>query len=90
LAGAGWLRITVPSAQPDPEINGRVRRLLPNAVVVAVEVPQRPEDPPVDRPPAGAPPDELYKAYFKGTHGREPEVVIIEAFNALREQAEET
>ena len=90
LAGAGWLRITVPLAQPDPEINGRVRRLLPNAVVVEVELPQRTEDLPVDRPPVGAPPDKLYQAYFKGTHGREPEKAIIETFNSLREQAEET
>src|SRR5262245_12102390 len=80
LARAGGLRVTVPLDEPDPEINGRVRRLLPNAVVVTVELPQRPDAAPVDRPPAGAPPEDLYRAYFKGTHGEEPEAAIIEAF----------
>jgi exonuclease SbcD len=90
LARAGWLRVTVPLTQPDPEINGRVRRLLPNAVVVAVELPQRKDQGAVDRPPAGAAPEELYRAYFKGVHGEEPETRIVETFNALREDAAET
>jgi DNA repair protein SbcD/Mre11 len=88
LAQAGWLRVTVSLSQPEPEINGRVRRLLSNAVIVAVELPPRP-DAHGDRPPAGTQPDQLYRAYFVREHEREPEPTIMETFNILRNQTAE-
>lgn len=85
LGAAGWLHVTVPLARPDADINARVRRLLPNAVVVAVELPTREEAAPGERPPQGSPPHELYRAYFRRQHGVEPEKALIETFNALYE-----
>ncbi len=34
LSKSGWLKVIVPLAAPDPDLGAKVRRLLPNAVVV--------------------------------------------------------
>ncbi len=87
LRQAGWLRITVPLKIPDPDINGKVRRLLPNAVIVRVDLPQLEEEKDDDRPPPGAPASEVFAAYFRRQHDREPESALIETFQRLYEQA---
>jgi exonuclease SbcD len=90
LSGKGWLRVKVPLDAADPDINGRVRRLLPNVVAVEVELPERREDKVSARPPHGAPPRELYRAYFQEERGSEPGDALMDAFDKLlREEHEE-
>ncbi len=87
LRKAGWLRVTVPLTTPDPDINGKVRRLLPNALVVEAKLPQEDEQQPeVDR--ASLSPAELFRAYFRNKHGAEPADNLLEMFKELRRQAE--
>jgi exonuclease SbcD len=89
LRGHGWLQVTVPLTAPDPDINSRVRRLLPNAVSVNVELPETTE-------PSGAVsvkelrPTELFSTYHRVEHGAEPDSVMVEAFDRLWAEAEGT
>jgi exonuclease SbcD len=87
LLESGWLRVTVALSARDPDINGKVRRLLPNAVSVIVELPE-------SEAPAGAVstkelrPTELYRAYHRVAHGAEPGGELVEAFDRLWAEAE--
>ena len=84
LRQAGWLRITVPLDEPDPDLLRKVRALVPNAVVVHPELPQRSSnDHPQDRPAAGAAPIELYRAYFQRDQGGPPDEELEAAFQHL-------
>jgi exonuclease SbcD len=83
LARRGWLRVKVPLTAADPDINGKVRRLLPNAVVVEVELPQADEERDASRPPPGSPPRELFHAYCVKQHGVEPSSELLDAFERL-------
>jgi DNA repair protein SbcD/Mre11 len=88
LRDAGWLSVTVPLTAPDPDLNGKVRRLLANALVVDADLPQQEEQrPEIDR--ASLSPAELFRAYFSEEHGgAEPPGNLVKAFNELRRQAE--
>ena len=88
LRDSGWLRVRVPLEKPDPDLNGKVRRLLPNALVVEAEIHRQAEAEPQARPPAGAPPVELFRAYFLREHERPPESELLEAFEKLHSGAE--
>jgi exonuclease SbcD len=88
LSRSDYLRVKVFLPVPDPDINSKVRRLLPNAVVVEVELPPEPAGDPEPRPPRGAPPRELYRSYFTSRHGNEPELDLLEAFDRLHEGAD--
>lgn len=84
LRTAGWLRLRVPGDRPDPDLAGKVRRLLPNAVVVEVQLPEREDDASTLAFPASDdPPRELFRAYFQGKHGREPDAAVLAAFDGL-------
>jgi exonuclease SbcD len=83
LARSDWLRVRVPLGAPDPDINGKVRRLLPNAVVVEVELPEPPEEVRDERPPPGSPPRELYRAYSMAQYGDEPDSNLLDTFDRL-------
>jgi len=88
LRDAGWLRVVVKLEQPDPDINRRVRNLLPNAVSVDCEVPRtmsREMEVSLD----SSSPSELFRQYFRETHGREATDELIEVFNELRAEVEE-
>ncbi len=87
LKEAGWLRVTVPLTVPDPDVAGKVRRLLPNAVVVRAELPDVESSDEEDRPPPGAPPAEVFAAYYRRQHGRPPEPALLETFEDLYRQA---
>ncbi len=87
LRDAGWLRVTVPLAVPDPDVNGKVRRLLPNAVVVRVELPAAEAEGEADRPPPETSAPEVFAAYFRRQHNRPPEPELIAAFRELYQQA---
>jgi DNA repair protein SbcD/Mre11 len=86
LRSAGWLRVTVPLDEPDPDLARKVRALVPNTVVVHGELPKRPAQDPA-RPAAGATPAELYRAYHLREHGQEPEAEVVEAFHGLYERS---
>jgi exonuclease SbcD len=83
LSRSGWLRVRVILPQPDPDVNGKVRRLLPNAVAVEVELPEHAAEEETQRPPKGATPGELYRAYSRHHHGDEPESNLVKAFERL-------
>lgn len=87
LRQAGWLRITVPLTVPDPDVSGKVRRLLPNAVVVRAELPGVESADDEDRPPPGAPAAEVFAAYYRRQYGSSPEPDLIETFQELYRQA---
>jgi hypothetical protein len=57
--------------------------LLPNAVAVEVELPEVRDEADETRPPPGAPPRDLYRAYSLKHHGDEPEPELLEAFDRL-------
>jgi hypothetical protein len=88
LRDAGWLSVTVPISAPDPDLSGKVRRLLPNVLVVDSELPQEDQRPPeIER--ALLTPADLFRAYFRKEHGgAEPADNLVEAFVELRRQAE--
>ncbi|MFO0983378.1 MAG: exonuclease SbcCD subunit D [Planctomycetota bacterium] len=82
LRASGWLKVIVPLAAPEPELNARVRRLLPNAVSVDVRLPEV-----VPAAPAASTrsmtPHELYRAYYAGAYGKEPDPALLAAFDRL-------
>jgi exonuclease SbcD len=85
LRTAGWLRVTVPLSEPDPDLNRKVRELVPNALTVHAELPDVPL-------PAissnGRSPVEMYAEYHQRQHGRPPEPGVSEAFQQLYEQCD--
>jgi exonuclease SbcD len=88
LSAKGWLRVKVPLKFSDPDVNSKVRRLIPNVVAVEIELPERAEGEDDSRPPRGSPPRELYQAYFQNEHGSEPEQGVVEAFDRLLADAD--
>lgn len=87
LREAGWLRVTVPVEQPDPDLASRVKRLLPNAVIVRVERQRVDADTPVVSR-KGVRPADLYRAYHRATHGREASEALVGEFERLLTEAE--
>ena len=89
LRDAGWLRVTVPLAERDLDLNRKVRHLLGGAVVsVDYELPERPDGPEVS-PRTGLRPVELFQLYYRTQYGAEAEVALTTAFNDLLRAAEE-
>ncbi|MEM7581896.1 MAG: exonuclease SbcCD subunit D [Acidobacteriota bacterium] len=90
LRAAGWLRVTVPAAEPasslDADVNSKVRRLLPNAVVVKVEMPviETATDSPAPSPYTT--PSELYLGYLERQDERTAEPALLELFQRLYDQ----
>jgi exonuclease SbcD len=82
----GWLRVTVPLTERDPDLNRKVRELLPNALVVRAELPE-PEEQPEIRLEAGSTPVEHYAAYHLRAHQRKADLEVLETFRNLYDQA---
>ncbi len=80
-----WLRVTVPLTEKDPDLNRKVRSLLPNALVVRAELPEVEARESI-RPPSTASPAELYRAFHLSEHNTAAAPEVIEAF--LRVHAE--
>lgn len=82
----GWVRVTVPLAAPDPDLNRKVRQLLPNALVVRAELPEveEPEERPVE---AGLPPVGHYAAYHFRVHERAADLAALDTFQDLYDRA---
>ena len=89
LSARGWLRVRVPLKVADPDVNSKVRRLIPNAVAVEIELPEKAEEKDPSRPPGGSPPGELYQAYFQKEHGSEAEQQVVETFDRLLAAADQ-
>ena len=75
----------MPLDEPDPDLNRKVRQLVPNAVVVYPELPRR-EVTPASRPGPSAGPLELYRAYHGQRHGQAPTLEVEEAFDGLYQE----
>jgi exonuclease SbcD len=82
----GWLRVTVPLTERDPDLNRKVREMLPNALVVRAELPET-EEPPNIRLESGVPPARHYAAYHLREHGHPAELAVLDTFEDLYEQA---
>jgi len=82
----GWLRVTVPLPERDPDLNRKVRQLLPNTLVVRAELPE-PKELPELRLDAGVPPVDHYRSYHRRVHREEPEPIVLETFQTLYDQA---
>jgi exonuclease SbcD len=82
----GWLRVTVPLTERDPDLNRKVRELLPNALVVRAELPET-EEPPELRLEMGLSPVEHYAAYHRHAHEQEADLFVLETFQNLHDQA---
>jgi DNA repair protein SbcD/Mre11 len=82
----GWLRVTVPLTEKDPDLNRKVRELLPNALVVRADLPDV-EEPPEIRLETGVSPVSHYRAYHLRAHQHEAEWAVLETFQNLYDQA---
>jgi len=82
----GWLRVTVPLTERDPDLNRKVRELLPNALVVRAELPEVEEAPEV-RLETGVSPVGHYRAYHLRVHQQEADWAVLETFQNLYDQA---
>jgi exonuclease SbcD len=82
----GWLRVTVPLTEADPDLNRKVRELLPNALVVRADLPE--VEPPSElRLETGVPPVRHYAAYHLRVHQQEADPVVLNTFQELYDQA---
>lgn len=86
-ASGGWLRVTVPLAQKDPDLNRKVRDLLPNALVVRPELPELDVLPSI-RLGDSAAPQERYSAFHLQEHQTAPAATLLEAFHQLHESSD--
>jgi exonuclease SbcD len=84
----GWLRVTVPLTERDPDLNRKVRELLPNALVVRAELPEVEERPDL-RLESGLPPVAHYAAYHLREHREAAPVAVLDTFQDLYELASE-
>jgi exonuclease SbcD len=84
----GWLRVTVPLTERDPDLNRKVRELLPNALVVRAELPEAEERPDI-RLETGVPPVGHYAAYHLREHQQAADVAVLDTFLELYDQASE-
>lgn len=80
-----WLRVTVPLTEKDRDINRKVREVLPNALVVRVELPERSGET-VARVATSASVHEHYSTYHRKVHDRDPDPSVLETFQQLYEQ----
>ena len=84
LRSSGWLRLTVPLNEPDPDLARKVRERLPNALVVRPELPHQEIGIVASR--NGKSPVEMYRDYHQREHGRPPETSVEETFQHLYTQ----
>ena len=84
---AGWLRVLVKLDAPDPDVNRRIRNLLPNAVSVDTESLGENASDAASALEVSSPAD-MFREYFVQEHGRVAGDELIEAFKRLRDEAE--
>jgi exonuclease SbcD len=79
----GWVRLIVELDEPDPDLNGKVRRLMPNVVSVRSETPRVNQVEEETIRITGKRPIELYRDYFNREYGKPPDEEVEAAFNEL-------
>lgn len=82
--GDAYLRVTVQTGGPVPNLADAVRQILPNAVEVRVEYPRQ-DAAPREQSLTTLQPLDQYLAYYRAYHGVDPEANLIEAFNEVLE-----
>lgn len=85
LKSAGWLDLTVPLAEPDPELARKIRKHLPNALGIRPELPEQTLSQ-VTFSLAGKKAIDLYRDYCMRERGRVPQEETEAAFQNLYEQ----
>lgn len=84
LRERGWLWVTVPLGAPDPDLNQKVRALLPNALRVEALLPPRELSVAALRSRhEGADPGQLYSDWCCAQHGGPPDEARLLAFREL-------
>jgi exonuclease SbcD len=86
LGERSYLEVTVLLDRHDPDVNSKVRRLLPNAVSVRQKYPEQEQAPREER--KGLPPRDLFTLYYRQRNRGEPAEAVLAAFDALYRQAE--
>lgn len=87
LAAFGYLRVRVSLDAPVPDLNRRVRQLLPNVVVVDAVLPELDLDRAAPLAASVAPADR-FRAFHQRRHQREPEEATMRLFTELYAFAE--
>ncbi len=87
LRNSGWLRVVVDLDKSDPDVNRRVRGLLPNAISVDAEVP-REHGTDANISPDETAPSDVFRQYYREAHGKLASDELIAAFDALQEEVE--
>ena len=82
----GYLRARVSIDGPDPDLNRRARRLLPNLVSVDVLEPASVDVVPPPRPPITAPPRDRFEAFYHREHQSKPTADTLALFDELYHQ----
>jgi exonuclease SbcD len=83
LRQKGWLRVGVRLTEPNPNLNGEIRRLLPNAVVVLPILPERPGlDSTAVRP---TDPKDMFVEYYRSRNQTDPQPALVQAFVEMYE-----
>ena len=85
-AAGCWVRVTVPLVEKDPDLNRKVRALVPDVLVVHPEQEERPSAAPIELVDRGAP-QERYAAFHLQEHRAAPAAPVLEAFAELYGQA---
>jgi DNA repair protein SbcD/Mre11 len=83
LSTAGWLKVIVQLAAPDPDLGRKVHALLDNVMMIDVECPAI--DPVAEPGPTlrDASPIQVYRAWFEREHGRAFDPALEQAFSTL-------
>ncbi len=88
LAETGWMKVEVPLEEADPEINRKVRTLLPNAVSVDVRLPKsKVEEKPRPRLETHSA-SEVFADYYRDRHERDPSAELLKTFEELLDEIE--
>jgi len=85
LRDAGWLRVEVLLEQRLPDLNARIRRMLPNAVSVQ-EVLPKPAQPSDVIQTSSMSPSEAYRAFVEIEHGGRADDALVDKFKSLYEE----
>lgn len=87
LTAFDFLRVKVTLEERAPDLNRRVRQMLPKVVVVDAVMPGLDGDP-VAPPPVGIAPVERFRAFYVREHQREPKPEALALFSELYAGAE--
>lgn len=79
----GYLRVRVILDAPEPDLNRRVRKLLPNVVSVDRTEPEVQTPQAADRPIVTAPPKDHFSAFYRREHQREASIETLTLFDEL-------